>query len=586
MLGAMTWILALFALAAGDKIADFSLPDTKGTVHTLSARRDAKAVVLFFTGTQCPLAGRALPRLIQLEKTFGPRGVVFFAVHSNAFETKEEIARHAAEAGTPFPTLIDADQRVADQANIAMTPTVLVLDPSREIRYRGALDDHKQSELVKKPYVRLALEALLDGRPVETPETPVAGCHLQRKLNETAGAVTYAEHVAPILHRRCASCHRPDQIAPFPLLTYADARKWARDIKRTTQLGTMPPWKPVNEGFQHERRLSPEERTALRTWVDAGAPPGDLAKAPAPPRFPEGWILGEPDLVLEAPAYEVAAEGDDEWRCYVLPATFDEHRWVSAVEIRPGNPRVVHHIVVWMDRSGQARKLDEADPGPGYKTEGTGPVFIPASEMGGWAPGNLPYVLPDGVARELRRGTTLVLEVHYHKSGRRERDQTKLGLHFAKKPVVKPLRGLHLLNHMFRIPAGAERHRVTASARIGHDSHALAIMPHMHYLGREFKVEAIYPDASRRTLVEIRAWDFNWQDTYLFKQPVALPKGTKLLLEAYFDNSEKNPNNPNSPPKPVGWGDRTTDEMLVSFLWVTRDREDLTQGAQDEDDDR
>jgi hypothetical protein len=289
-------------------------------------------------------------------------------------------------------------------------------------------------------------------------------------------------------------------------------------------------------------------------------------------------MLGEPDAVFKAAEHEVGPDGPDEYRCYVMPTNFDEDKWVSAVEVKPGNSRVVHHVIAYLDTSGTADKLDAADPLPGYKSDGAGPGFMPAGEMSGWAPGDFPYTLPDGVARLLPKNARIVMEVHYHRNGRKEKDSTTIGLHFAKQPVAKRFRTMELINWEFKIPAGAANHRVTAGAKIAEDLHALSIMPHMHLTGRKAKVTATLPDKTQKVLVQIDDWDFNWQDTYHFKEAVALPKGTRLLLEMWYDNSEGNLNNPNNPPKALTWGEQTTDEMCLAFLFFTRDSEDRTKG--------
>lgn len=575
------WLLLspLLVSAAGEKVPNFTLPDTGGRKHTLHDLKDAKAVVLLFIGKDCPLVNRYVPRMNDLHRDYAPKGVVFFGVNSNVMETPESIAEHAKESGFPFPVLLDRAQQVADSVGVEQTPTAVVVDASWERRYRGRIDDHASEDLVRARHLRDALDAVLAGRDVATAETTVVGCLLQREMRAAADAeVTYSEHVAPILDRACVSCHRPGQVAPFSLRTFAEARRWARDIKRWTAAKSMPPWKPANHGaFRGERVLTDEEIALVGKWADAGAPEGDARKRPPAPEFRDDWLLGPPDEVLTAPEHEVEAAGADEYRCFVLPTAYDEDRWVSAVEVRPGNLRVVHHVIVYVDTSGASDRLDDRDEKPGYRSDGTGPGFIPVGEMSGWAPGNMPYALPEGVARLLPKGARLVVEVHYHKNGRIEKDRTSVGLHFAKSPVRQRWHTTEMINFNFRIPAGAERHRVFARKTVREEITLHSIMPHLHLTGREVLVEATLPDDTKRTLIHIKDWDFNWQDTYHFKEPVKLPKGTKLAMQMWYDNSEGNPNNPSSPPRDLTWGEQTTDEMAITFLFFTRDNEDLTQ---------
>lgn len=563
----------------GEKVDDFTLEDTQGRKHTLYEHKDARAVVLVFLGVECPMANRYTARLIELHRSYGAKGIVFFGVNSNGLESVEAIVRHALESQYPFPILLDREQKLADRLKVEVTPSAVLIDPAWEVRYRGRIDDHKTEELLKHSYLRDAIDAVLAGGAPAVTATEAVGCRIQRKREADERApVTYSSHVANLLYRNCVTCHRPGQIAPFSLLKFEDAQRWAPDLLEAARDRRMPPWKPVNHGvFRDERILTEEEIDLLAKWVDAGAPRGDTAKDPAPPKFSEGWMLGEPDLVLEAEEYEVSADGDDEYRCFVLPTNFPQDRWVSALEIRPGNFNVVHHVLGYVDLSGQAEKLDRKDPKPGYKGSGSSPGFIPEEGMGGWAPGNIPYALPDGIGRLLPKGGRVVLEVHYHKNGRVEKDRTRIGLRFARTPIRKRLAWIELINFWFAIPAGAKRHKVTAQETIEEDIHAYSVAPHMHLIGREIRIEAELPDRTRKTLIDIPDWDFNWQDTYHFREPIPLPKGTKLHLTAVYDNSETNPNNPNRPPKKVTWGEQTTDEMCIGFLGYTRDVEDLTK---------
>jgi len=577
----MRRVVALLALVtaafapppADEKAPNFTLDDIAGRRHTLYDLREPKAVVLLFIATECPMVARYAARLNAAHAAFSGRGVSFFAIHSNAGETAESAGAHAKKWSLPFPVLLDPDQKAADGVKVDTTPCAVVLDGEFTIRYRGAIDNNKSEERVKVRYLADAIESILAGRDVKTPTTNAVGCAIQRRRAAApAGEVTYANSVAEILNRRCVSCHRPGQVAPFPLTTFENAARWSRDIRRAVQSKVMPPWLPSNHGaFRDERWLTDEEIKTLCAWTEGGAPEGDRSKAPAPPKFPEGWIMGEPDLVLTAPEYDVPAKGSDEYRCFVLPTDLPEDRWVSAVEVRPGNLSVVHHIIAYVDTSGAAEKMDELDPLPGYHSNGTGPGFIPSGEMSGWAPGVTPYALPEGVGRRLRKGARIVLEVHYHKNGRVEKDKTTIGLHFATKAVRHPLLWMTPMNATFTIPPGAKRHKVTARATFKRAAKAISVFPHMHLLGREMTVEAQFPDGTSKVLIQVPAWDFNWQDTYHFKEPVPIPAGTKILVTAYFDNSPENPNNPHDPPKAVRWGEETTDEMCIAFLSYIRD---------------
>jgi mono/diheme cytochrome c family protein len=392
--------------------------------------------------------------------------------------------------------------------------------------------------------------------------------------------VTWSKDVAPIVQQHCQGCHRPGDIAPFPLVSYLDAYRQRQKILRMVERRKMPPWKPVAGfgEFLDVRRLGESEIASIRDWVAAGAPEGDPKDLPPPRQWPDTWTLGAPDTVL-APesAFEVPSSDGDLYRCFVIPTRFAEDRYLSAVEFVPGNRKIVHHVLAYLDTTGASVALDEADPGLGYTCFG-GPGFAATGGIGGWAPGAPPQANPDGVGVLLPAGARVVMQVHYHNRQRGpESDRTRIGLHFVSKPVDKRVRSIPVLNRGFFIPPGAPHHEVRASYTIppGRDMHAIGIAPHMHLLGREMKVTATYPDGTVAPLIYIDDWDFHWQGTYTFARPVPLPGGTRIDVEAVYDNSPTNRRNPSTPPRAVGWGEATTDEMCIAFVRVTVDAESL-----------
>lgn len=392
---------------------------------------------------------------------------------------------------------------------------------------------------------------------------------------------TYSKHVAPILWKNCASCHRAGEVGPFSLLSYEDAAKRAEFIVEITASRRMPPWKaePNFGSFHDVRRLSDADLATLKRWADAGAPEGNPADLPAPPKFVDGWQLGEPDLVLEMPEeFDVPADGPDIYQCFVLPIPTTEHRTVAAAEFRPGNRRVVHHAIMFLDANGAARTKDAAEPGQGYKSFG-GPGVIPTGGLGSWAPGSIPRKLPKGIGKYLRHGSDLVLQIHYHPDGKPERDRSKVGIYFTKEPAATIVGGLAMMNTRLSIPAGEKHHKVTMKSEpMAADVYLLGLGPHMHLLGRKFEALAKTPSGDVIPLIRINDWDFNWQLGYGYSKPVKLPQGSVIHVEAEYDNSEDNPHNPNSPPKIVTWGEETTDEMcLLSVLLITDTKADLVK---------
>jgi hypothetical protein len=387
-------------------------------------------------------------------------------------------------------------------------------------------------------------------------------------------APTFAEDVAPIVYSKCAPCHRAGEVAPFSLTSYQDARKRASMIAKVVEKRQMPPWRAVHgyNEFLDENRLSDAEIAKLKAWAEADAPRGPVESEPQPPKFPSGWSLGEPDLIISAPKpYELAAEGEDVYRNFVVRTNFKNTRWVRAIDVRPGNPKVVHHVIAFLDNRDRAAKLEEKtkDGQPGYSSSGGGVGFIPDGSFGGWAPGVRPRRTPPEIAFELKPGATVVLQVHYHKSGKTENDLTKVALYFAREEPAKTMELAWIANPFFRLPAGASNHKVTFAWPIPRDVTAYAAMPHMHLLGKSMKAWVEAPDGSIKPIVYIDKWDFNWQLTYAFKSPMKIAKGSKVCVEAYYDNSAENPFNPNSPPKDVLWGEQTTDEMFLLIVAYT-----------------
>lgn len=395
-----------------------------------------------------------------------------------------------------------------------------------------------------------------------------------------AGAPTFNKDVAPIIFKNCAVCHRPGEVAPFSLLTYHDVSKRARQIARVTGEKVMPPWKAEEHfgEFANDRHLSAAEIETIRNWAASGSPEGQASDLPPAPQFPEGWSLGPPDVILDQDEdFTLEAEGPDLYRCFVIPSKLAEDHYIRAIEVHPGNRKVVHHVIVHYDTTGRARELDAQDPGPGYTSFG-GVGFRSSGMIGGWAPGNYPSFLPDGVGRLLPPNADLVLQVHYHRSGKVEKDRTKVGLYFTKTPVDKRIRGWPIAKLALRIPPGDSNYVVHASLPVKFNVTLYRVTPHMHLLGRDMKLTATLPDGKLIPLVHVNNWDFNWQTGYVLKTPLHLPAGSKVDLEAHYDNSSANPLNPNCPPRLVTWGEQTTDEMCVAFLAFTMDREHMTKG--------
>lgn len=557
--------------AVNTAVPNLQFTDLQGRSYLLEQLTRRGPVVLVFMGAKCPVAQRYAVRLNKFYATYAPKGVQLFAIYPNYDDDLETVRKSVQEYGYKFPIIHDPEGILARQVGATMTPQAVLIDKKGVLRYRGAIDDNRYETRVRHHYLRDAVEAVLKNKPLKVTTSETFGCtiHFKAEMAE-ASAVTYAKHIAPLMQEYCQPCHRPGEVAPFSLMTYKDAFTWRKEIVKYVKARQMPPWKPEPGygEFQKERRLSDEQIELIARWVESGAPMGDPKDLPPPRQFPNDWELGPPDLIVEMPEeYEVGPTGEDEYRHFVIPTNLTEDKFVQAIDIQPGNRSTVHHVIVYLDTSGMARQLDKKDPKPGY--EGFAwPGFIPAGTLGGWAPGFSPSVLPKGTGYRLPKGSDIVLQMHYYRTGKPERDRTRVGLYFAKEPNPQTVGIAVLVNPIFRIPPGAERHEVRAMWIAPRDVEVVAITPHMHLIGREMKVDAYTPDGKVIPMIWIKDWDFKWQDTYLYKSPVKLPRGTRVEVRAYYDNSENNPNNPSKPPKWVTWGERTTDEMCLVFLHI------------------
>lgn len=403
---------------------------------------------------------------------------------------------------------------------------------------------------------------------------PIAtGCERPEPPQQPESTVTFGEHIKPLLQTHCAPCHRPGEAAPFPLESYADARKRARQIVEVTQSGYMPPWLPddANPRFIGDRRLSPGEIERLARWVDQGAleGPNETTRASAPGND-SGWRLGDPDLVVDTgEPYMLDADGPDIYRNFVIPVPADANRanrFVRAVEFKPGNARVVHHAFLFIDETSSSRHADDADAAPGF--DGmvfNGDAVMPEGHFLGWQPGRMPRETPPDMAWTLPSGADLVLQLHLTPTGKREPVDCRIGLHFSETPAKTRSVIVGVSTRVFEIPAGNPDFVVEDTMTLPIDVFLLSVLPHTHYLGKTLLGRATLPDGTQTNLIHIPSWDFNWQGDYAYQTPIFLPKGTGLSMRFHFDNSSANPANPHHPPRTVRYGTQSSDEMAE--LW-------------------
>jgi tetratricopeptide (TPR) repeat protein/mono/diheme cytochrome c family protein len=383
-----------------------------------------------------------------------------------------------------------------------------------------------------------------------------------------ASSPTFGHDIAPILARHCVTCHHPGVNGAFSLLTYDDARPRARAIAAATSARYMPPWKPdrgYGEAFLAARGLTDDEIATIRQWADAGAPQGRPVVPQTIPDWTDSWRLGTPDLVIRMPEpFEIPASGPDVFRLFVLPIPIGAVRYVRGIEFMPGT-RAVHHANMRLDETPASRELDAKDPAPGYDGLLAPSANYPDGYFFGWTPGQLPPTSAD-LAWRLNPGTDLVLQLHMRPTGKPERVQAAIGLFFAPgAPRLTPAM-LRLGKQNIDIAAGQRDYEITDSYVLPVDVDVHGVQPHAHYRAKEITGFATLPDGTRKGLIRISDWDFDWQDTYRYVKPVPLPKGTTLTMRYTYDNSDANRRNPQLPPQRVHWGQNSSDEM--GDLWI------------------
>jgi alkyl hydroperoxide reductase subunit AhpC len=560
----------LFAVTAradevkiGSEIKPLKFKDIRYLTRNLDDLPKSKACVLVFTTTTCPLVQRYLPGLNRLEKEYRDRAVQFLGVNVGAEDSIRAIAAQAVEYEVEYPFVKDHLGKCAEAVGVTRTPEVVVLDGERILRYRGRIDDqYRIGGARSRPTrhdLKEAIDAVLAGKSVAVPETPVDGCHVTRpELPESKGTVTFAQHVAPIVRKHCSECHRPGTAAPFSLITYAQVAGKANTIAEVVRDERMPPWygAPRHTEFVNRRGLSAKDRETILQWVKHGKQKGDEAKLPKMTAADDNdWRIGKPDLIVRAPQHELPADGVIDYKYVMLPHLFTHDTWVQGVQILPDNPKVLHHCNM------AYIKLPE--------------TFKMSNFITGTVPGGEPMILDDGVALRIPRGSLLVLQIHYVTTGKKEKCRISVGFKYASGRVDKHLRFHLMVDNRFAIPPGAPAHRVAASRTLSCNAVGVGLFCHMHVRGRDMTFKAHYPDGKSETLLVIPNYNFDWQMAYRWAPgKKKLPKGTRLEAIAHYDNSAFNPFNPN-PKATVRDGQQTFHEMMNGFAFFVDEDEKL-----------
>lgn len=552
------------------------LPDADllaGGALTLQAKD--RATVLVMTSTTCPLSRKWLPILSTLEKAWRPRGVRVVLVDVQGTDTADEFGAFLAAADFQGDAVHDPERVVASVLGASTTTEAFVLDDRGTVRYRGAVDDrlglgYVRNEPRATPLVD-AVDAVLAGRSAEPSATTAPGCELglevgRPKLERTP---TWHGSISRLFDVHCVGCHRTGGIGPFPLDVEEEARANAGMIARQVAAGLMPPWfaEPADsvEGRGHspwlnDRSLAPEERDAIVAWARNGRPSGAPERHPRRvvsdrprPGAAADWTIGTPDLVIPIPEeIPIPAEGFLDYVNITIDPEFEEDRWVEAWELIPTALDAVHHVLVFIKQPG--RRLDQggylAAYVPGYRSIDYGDPRIARGRS---------------TAKRVPAGSQLVFQLHYTPNGLATSDRTRLGLRFADRPPEIEVVTASASNRRFKIPPGAPAHPVEASVTIPRDVEILTLMPHMHLRGRSFRYELESPEGGRSTMLDVPRYDFNWQLNYVYRDPLVIKRGSKIIASATFDNSEGNPANPD-PTDTVRWGDQTYEEMMIGYF--------------------
>ena len=563
--GALALLGATRAFGEG-AVNDFALIDHQGAFRQLYYHaKDPKtrAVVLFVQGNGCPLVRKQVPQLKRLRDAYSTNGVLFWMINPNRQDHREEVAKEAAEFGIDLPILMDETQMVAKSLKVTRTAEAIVIEPnSWRIRYRGAIDDRLSYETekpqAKHEYLKEALDALLANRAIKTEVTSAPGCIVTYAKR---AEISYSETIAPMLKENCVQCHARGGIGPFAMSSYERVRGRADMIREVLLTRRMPPWQadPHFGKFGNDFSISSEQTATLVQWIDAGAARG---KGVDPlegyqPELPE-WKLGKPDYIVDIPEQSVAAEGIFDYRYVQVDAPNTEDVWLRGTEILPGNTRVLHHIIATTIMPGEDRQRN-------------------GKSLTGYAPGMGPDLLPKGTGRLLKAGAKIVFQLHYTASGKAEKDRSRLGLYLARELPKQELRSNVLIDYRFKIPAGAGEHVTSKSRKFDKDTLLYTMNPHMHLRGKWMRYSVVYPDGTKEVLLNVPNYRFDWQRNYELAEPKRLPKGTEITVEAAWDNSALNLNNPD-PTKDIRWGDQTFDEMFFASYRYTYPGAELPPG--------
>ncbi|WP_374470789.1 redoxin family protein [Phenylobacterium sp.] len=549
-------------------VDNFMLVDQNLEGHELYRMADAKAIVIVSTMNGCPIARAMTPELKKLRDAYQAKGVEFLMLNSALQDSRESIAEEAKEFGLDIPVLMDTNQLVGEALGVTRTAEVYVIDPKTwQVVYRGPLDDRIDYGGAQKanvqPFAANALDALLAGKPVQQAAMNTRGCLIdfpERAKKAQHAKISYAKDVAPILEKNCVACHQPGSIGPFSMTSYEMVKGFSPMIREVLRTDRMPPYNadPHVNRFSDNKNMTPAEIKTIVHWIEAGAPRGDGPDplASVDRKAPE-WPLGKPDLILDVPAYTIPASGVVDYQRPYIVNPLKEGRWIRASTVKVGARQGVHHILTGY--------MKEIPDGPAYETKW-------GSSVGGYAVGAESEIAPDNAGVYLPPGGAIGIQAHYTPFGKEVVDKSQIALYFYDKTETPDLvmRNSVIVDNTITIPAGAARHKEVAYLSFPKDALLYSAFPHAHYRGYASDLWIEYPNGERKLLLALPRYDFNWQRHYTFAEPVKVPAGSKLIAHYTYDNSKRNPANPD-PSKTVLWGDQSFEEMFytaIRYRWV------------------
>jgi thiol-disulfide isomerase/thioredoxin/mono/diheme cytochrome c family protein len=545
----------------GRLIADLEFAPIAGKKFRLSSLKPASAVVIAFTSTSCPVTKRYAPTLAALEKEYGARGVKFIFV--NPRDTDGDVTEAIRTHQFASPYVRDGRNSISGSLRAQSTAEVFVLDAARTLVYRGAVDDqyglaYSRSEPRQK-YLADALDAVLAGNTPPMQATTAPGCVLETAKDRPTVPLTYHARISRILQQNCVECHRAGGVAPFSLESYQEVTSHAGMIRKQVEKGVMPPWfaVPTHPGpspWANDRTLAAQDKADLLAWLAGGRKEGEPSDAPLPRVFPKEWAIGTPDAIVRIPdPIEVKATGTMPYQNILVETKFGEDRWVQTMEVRPTAREVVHHALVYVIPADKMRTRGRRG---GDREAGN---FFAA-----YVPGNNVLKFPEGFAKVIPAGATLHFQIHYTPAGTATRDQTALGLVFAKTAPRHEVR-VAAVAAKLDIPPGEANYEARGRIPVPYDAKLMSFMPHMHLRGKAYRYELQLPGGQKNLLLEVPRYDFNWQLQYRLAEYIDAPAGSMLLGAAWYDNSANNPANPD-PNQRVKWGEQTDDEMMLGYF--------------------